>query len=80
MRVQTYIQTDILTDATTLFTWILISTRSSKTLVEKLVESRGGLVLWTPKFHPEFAPIECVYRDVAREIRLTNIAGISAGG
>jgi hypothetical protein len=52
---------------------------STKTLVEKVVESLGALVLWTPRFHPEFQLIECCYRDIARQIRKTNVPRVSAG-
>ena len=52
---------------------------SVKPLVVKLVEAKGGRVLFTPKFHAELAPIECVYRDVSKTVRQSNVAGISAG-
>ena len=72
-------QTEVARDSRDSTLFYTSSTRSSKTLVEKLVESRGGRVLFTPKFHPEFQPVECVYRDVSKEIRRKNVPGVSAG-
>ena len=56
-----------------------IYSRSSKTLLEKLIAERGDKLLVTPKFHPEFAAIEAVYRDVSKEVRRTNTPGVSKG-
>ena len=36
--------------------------KSSKTMLEEVMAEMGARVVWLPKFHPEFAPIECVYR------------------
>jgi hypothetical protein len=52
---------------------------STKTLLEKLVQSLGDVLLQPPPFHPEFQAIECVYRDVAKEVRRTNVPGVSRG-
>ena len=52
---------------------------SSKPLVVELIESRGGKIFFTPKFHAELAPAECCYRDVSKVIQEKNIQGVSAG-
>ena len=36
--------------------------QGSRTLLEEVMAEMGARVVWLPKFHPEFAPIECVYR------------------
>ena len=36
--------------------------KSGKTLLEEEMAEMGARVKFLPKFHPEFAPIECVYR------------------
>ena len=36
--------------------------QTSRTLLEEVLAEIGARVVWLPKFHPEFAPIECVYR------------------
>ena len=36
--------------------------QSGKTLLEEVMAEMGARVVWLPKFHPEFAPIEYVYR------------------
>jgi len=51
---------------------------SVKPRVVKVVEEHGGKVMFTPKFHPELAPIECVYRDISRVVQEKNVAGVSA--
>ena len=36
--------------------------RSSSTLLEERMAEMGARLVLLPKFHPEFNPIECVYR------------------
>ena len=36
--------------------------QSGKTLLEEVMAEMGARVIFLPKFHPEFAPIECNYR------------------
>ena len=48
-------------------------------MIVTLVESLGGMVLFTPKFHPELAPVESCYRDVSKTVRTANVVGTSAG-
>ena len=69
--------------------------QSSQTLLEERLALKGARLVFLPKFHPEFNPIECVYRyissilvidmtlifsrDVSRFCRDRNIVGTSAG-
>ena len=36
--------------------------KAGKTLLEERMEALGARVVFLPPFHPEFNPIECVYR------------------
>ena len=36
--------------------------KGGKTLLEERMEAPGARVVFLPPFHPEFNPIECVYR------------------
>ena len=36
--------------------------QSSRTLLEEKMTEMGARVIFLPKFHPEFAPVECNYR------------------
>ena len=38
--------------------------KSSQTLLEERLALKGARLIFLPKFHPEFAPIECVYRYI----------------
>ena len=38
--------------------------QSSQTLLEERLALKGARLLFLPKFHPEFNPIECVYRYI----------------
>jgi len=42
---------------------------NEKTLLEQLIESRGHLVRYLPKFHPELNPIENVWAVVKKYLR-----------
>ena len=38
--------------------------QDSHTLLEERMAEKGARVVLLPKFHPEFNPIECVYRFI----------------
>jgi hypothetical protein len=48
-------------------------------MVQEQAEAQGDVMMETPRFHPELAPIESVYREVAEHLRKTNIVGSSKG-
>ena len=39
--------------------------QSSQTLLEERLALKGARLMFLPKFHPEFNPIECVYRYIS---------------
>ena len=38
--------------------------QSSQTLLEERLALKGARLVFLPKFHPEFNPIECIYRYI----------------
>ena len=44
--------------------------QSSMTLLEERLALKGARLVFLPKFHPEFNPIECVYRYIFLNILL----------
>ena len=59
---------------------ILPPQRTSKTIIEDEAEIRGDVIVFTPKFHAELAPIESAYREVAKVLREQNVVGTSRDG